>query len=128
MDGAQVFSFTLAKIPKLVRSALAAAEWTMDDVDAVVMHQANAFMLTHLAKRLKIPNEKFVLAMEEYGNTSCASIPLAMNSALAESISKKSQRLLLVGFGVGWSWGAMTLSCGPMVVPEIVRVPCQMAV
>lgn len=128
MDGAQVFSFTLAKIPKLVRSTLAAAQWNLDDVDAVVMHQANAFMLTHLAKRLKIPSEKFVLAMGNYGNTSCASIPLAINTALAEPISQKSMRLLLVGFGVGWSWGAMTLSCGPMVVPEVIQVPCPSAV
>jgi 3-oxoacyl-[acyl-carrier-protein] synthase-3 len=126
MDGAQVFSFTLAKIPKLVRSALDAANWTMDEVDAVVMHQANAFMLTHLAKRLKIPNKKFVLAMEDYGNTSCASIPLAINSALTDQLSQRSMRLLLVGFGVGWSWGAMSVSCGPMVVPEVVQVPCSL--
>ncbi len=127
MDGAQVFSFTLAKIPKLVRSALVAAEWTLDDVDAVVMHQANTFMLTHIAKRLKIPSEKLVLAMKDYGNTSCASIPLAINTALAEKISQQSMRLVLVGFGVGWSWGAMTLSCGPIVVPEVVQVPCPVA-
>lgn len=122
MDGAQVFSFTLAKIPKLVRSALDIAEWTMDEVDAVVMHQANAFMLKHLAKRLKIPSEKFVLAMENFGNTSCASIPLAINSALVDQVSQKPTRLLLVGFGVGWSWGAMTATCGPIVVPEVVQI------
>lgn len=128
MDGAQVFSFTLAKVPKLVRSALEAAKWSMEEVDAVVMHQANAYMLTHLAKRLKIPSEKFVLAMEDFGNTSCASIPLAINSALANQVSQGPVKLLLVGFGVGWSWGAMTITCGPMVVPEIIHVPNPQAV
>ncbi len=122
MDGAQVFSFTLSRVPKLVRSALSAANWTMDDVDAVVMHQANAFMLRHLAKRLKLPEEKFVLAMEHFGNTSSASIPLAINSVLADKVRERPLRLLLVGFGVGWSWGAVTLTCGPMIVPEIVKV------
>ena len=127
MDGAQVFSFTLGKIPKLVRSALNAADWTMDEVDAVVMHQANAFMLKHLAKRLKIPSEKFVLTMENFGNTSCASIPLAINTSLANQVSQQPLQLLLVGFGVGWSWGAMTLTCGPTVVPEISQVSCSVA-
>lgn len=127
MDGAQVFSFTLTRVPKVVRSTLNSAGWTMDDVDAVVMHQANKFMLEHLAKRLKIPREKLVVSMEEYGNTSCASIPVAINSALKEQISQRPLRLLLVGFGVGWSWGAMTATCGPIAIPEIMQVTSPLA-
>lgn len=123
MDGAQVFSFTLSKIPILVKQTLAAADWTMEDLDGVVMHQANHFMLSHLAKKLKIPAEKFVIAMKEYGNTSCASIPLAICSSLSPGISSQQLNLLLVGFGVGWSWGAVTLTCGPIYVPEIICVP-----
>lgn len=122
MNGAQVFSFSLERVPRLVRSALDSAKWSMDEIDAVVMHQANKFMLQHLSKRLQIPNEKFVLAMEDFGNTSCASIPLAINTALKDQVTQRPMRLLLVGFGVGWSWGAMTAICGPMAIPDVVQV------
>ena len=122
MDGAEVFSFTLTRVPRLVRSVLDNAGWTMDEVDAVVMHQANEFMLNHLAKRVKVPPEKLILAMESFGNTSCASIPLAINAKMREQISQRPMKLLLVGFGVGWSWGAVTITCGPIAVPEVVSV------
>src|SRR5690606_36152749 len=57
MDGAEVFSFALREVPKLVKASLAAQDWQIDDVDFVVFHQANAFMLQHVAKRLKLPAE-----------------------------------------------------------------------
>jgi 3-oxoacyl-[acyl-carrier-protein] synthase-3 len=86
------------------------------------MHQANQFMLKHLAKRMKLPTEKVVLALEEFGNTSSASIPLAMTHSLAVELREDSLRLLLAGFGVGLSWGAVALSCGPMIMPDLVIV------
>ena len=76
MNGPEVFAFTLREVPRVVQSALDQAAWTIDDVDAVVMHQANEFMLKHLAQRLKIPLEKLVIALQDFGNTSSASIPL----------------------------------------------------
>jgi 3-oxoacyl-[acyl-carrier-protein] synthase III len=123
MDGAEVFSFALREVPKLVKAALAAHDWQIDDVDFVVFHQANAFMLQHVAKRLKLPAQKLVLNLQRFGNTSCASIPLAMVDALRDELRSRPLRLVLVGFGVGFSWGATTAVVGPLSVPEVVRVP-----
>lgn len=120
MNGADVFAFTLRVVPSMVSKLLAAAGWLLEEVDHVVMHQANEFLLQHLAKRIKIPAEKLVLAIDGYGNTSCASIPLAMADALADELADRPQRLLLAGFGVGWSWGGVALATSPMPRPTIV--------
>lgn len=123
MNGAEVFAFTLREVPPLVKSVLSNADWSLESVDAFVMHQANRFMLHHLAKKMKLPMDKVVVALEEYGNTSSASVPLAMTHALANKLKSSELRLLLAGFGVGWSWGAVALTCGLMVMPELVVVP-----
>ena len=122
MDGAEVFSFALREVPKLVKRALAAEDWTLEDVDYVVFHQANAFMLQHIAKRLKLPAEKLVLNLQQFGNTSCASIPLALVDGLGPELRERPLNIVLVGFGVGFSWGATTAVVGPITVPELVRL------
>jgi len=127
MNGAEIFSFTLDVVPSLVKRLLAESGWNVDDVDAFVMHQANRFMLQHLSKRMKLPKDKVVLAMENYGNTSLASIPLAMTTCLADRLKAERLRLLLAGFGVGYSWGGALLSCGEMYMPELVLVPENLA-
>lgn len=121
MNGPEVFMFTLCEVPALVRNALSAANWTMADVDAVVMHQANEFMLNHLARRLKIPSNKLIVALADAGNTSCASIPLAITERIAGDLQSARRRLLLVGFRAGLSWAA-TATCGPLAAPEVVLV------
>lgn len=120
MDGAEIFAFTLTEVPKLFKAVLNAANWTIDMPDAFVMHQANQFMLQHLAKRMKLPNDKVVLALENFGNTSSASIPLALTCTLAGRLQSDSVRLVLAGFGVGLSWGAVALTCGPLVAPALI--------
>jgi 3-oxoacyl-[acyl-carrier-protein] synthase-3 len=119
MNGPEIFTFTLKEVPGMIKSLVT----DYDEVDAVVMHQANKFMLDFIAKNLKIPKDKLILTLENYGNTSSASIPLAMTVALAEKLKSTSLNLLLAGFGVGYSWGAVTLTCGPMIMPELVIVP-----
>jgi 3-oxoacyl-[acyl-carrier-protein] synthase III len=123
MDGAEVFAFTLQRVPALLQRVLSHAGESLDNIDAFVPHQANRFMLQHLAKRMKIPASKLVLTLEEYGNTSSASIPLTIvASDLGHKLKTSSQRLLLAGFGVGFSWGAAVVNCGPMAVPELVEL------
>ncbi len=119
MNGAEIFSFTLKEVPAMVKSLVT----DFNAIDAAVMHQANKFMLNHIAKRLKIPDDKVILSLENYGNTSSASIPLAITDSLSAKLRVAPLHLLLAGFGVGYSWGAVTLTCGPMVIPDIVVVP-----
>jgi len=122
MDGPEIFAFSLQRVPGLVKSILRSAGCGLDGIDIVIFHQANRFMLEHLAKRIKIPPEKYVIAMEDYGNTSSASIPMAITTTgLRERLQNSTARLLLAGFGVGFSWAATVLECGPGVFPELVE-------
>jgi 3-oxoacyl-[acyl-carrier-protein] synthase-3 len=122
MNGPEVFTFTLQRVPPLVKTVLNAAGRQMDEIDGFFFHQANRFMLEHLAKRIKIPAEKFVIALADFGNTSSASIPLAITTTpFRARIRESSLRLLLAGFGVGLSWAAVVLNCGPAVCPELVE-------
>jgi len=122
MNGAEIFAFTLREVPPLVDSLLAASHWTREQVDYFVFHQANKFMLQHLAKFMKLPLDKVPISLQEYGNTSSASIPVTINSRLAEVVRSRSVRLALAGFGVGYSWAACGLNCGPIVAPDVVLV------
>lgn len=121
MNGPEIFSFSLREIPPLINTLLDETQWSVSDVDAFIFHQANGFMLRHLMRRLKIPAEKFILALSEYGNTSSASIPLAMTHDLSRRITgKETIKLLLSGFGVGYSWGGVTIKCGAnLVLPKL---------
>ncbi len=112
MDGMEIFSFTMRAVPDLVRRTLAKAQLTMDDIDAVVFHQANQAMLEHLRKSTRIPQEKFVISLAHCGNTVSASIPIAFRDALDQGKIQPGSRVLLVGFGVGYSWGATILHWG----------------
>ncbi|HMH02010.1 MAG TPA: ketoacyl-ACP synthase III [Terriglobales bacterium] len=122
MDGPEVFAFTLREIPSLINAVLAKAGWTGDSFDALVFHQANRYMLQYLTKRMRLPPEKVVMAIENYGNTSSASIPLAITHSLANQLRLGEMRLVLAGFGVGLSWGAVTLTCGPMIISDLIKV------
>jgi 3-oxoacyl-[acyl-carrier-protein] synthase-3 len=123
MNGGEIFTFTLREVPTLVQNAREDAGWEIEDVDAFVFHQANRFMLQHLAKKMKLPQDRVVVALENFGNTSSASIPLAITHSLATRLKTESLRLMLVGFGVGYSWGAIALSCGPLILPDLILVP-----
>lgn len=105
MNGPGVFTFTLSVVPKLVGDLLAAAEMTMDDVDMIVPHQANAFMLESLRKRIRVPQEKFFVDLKTVGNTVSATIPIALARAAAQGRLKPKERVMVLGFGIGLSWG-----------------------
>lgn len=122
MDGSEIFTFTLREVPGMIKSVLQNASWTVEGVDAFVLHQANQFMLNHLAKRMKIPLDKVPLSLGEYGNTSSASIPITISHCLRSRISTEPMNLVMSGFGVGFSWGAVALRCGPIVAPPVIEV------
>jgi len=104
MNGPEIFNFTLDIVPDTVKSLLARAKLSMDDIDLFVFHQANKFMLDSLRDKIGIPEEKFYLDMEDKGNTVSATIPIAIKDALDEGRIRRGDRLMLVGFGVGYSW------------------------
>jgi len=123
MDGAEVFAFTLKRIPNLVKKALEISGKEKDDIDLFVFHQANEMMLKHLLKKCHIPPEKFIVEIDGVGNTSGASIPVAICSKQTKhDIAVKYT--MLVGFGVGLSWGAVVLDLsGTLILPlKIYRV------
>jgi 3-oxoacyl-[acyl-carrier-protein] synthase-3 len=110
MSGADIFSFTIDAVPKAVGVLLQKAEISLADVDLFVFHQANRYMLEHLRKRLKIPPEKFQLTLEHCGNTVSSTIPIALKHAALEGRLRAGSRIMVVGFGVGYSWGAAMLT------------------
>ena len=120
MDGAEIFNFTLKAVPALVRETIEIAGIPQEEYGAFLFHQANTFMLNHLAKKAKLPKEKVPINMDRYGNTSSATIPLVMTTDSAELLKSGSQRIGMFGFGVGYSWGGASLEVGPLKVCETV--------
>ena len=121
MDGGEIFNFTLRAVPPLVARTieLGAADGAKHDFH--LFHQANQFMLKHLIKKAKLTPEQAPLNIEEYGNTSCASIPLLMTTRLQDALSASRKRLGLFGFGVGYSWASASLDVGPLRVVETIE-------
>jgi len=106
MNGPEIFNFTLKVVPDAVQRLLAQAKIELKAVDLFVFHQANLYMLEHLRKKLGVPEDKFVVALADVGNTVSSTIPIALKSALAQDRVKSGCTIMLVGFGVGYSWGA----------------------
>ncbi len=106
MDGPEIFSFALETVPRAVNELLARAQLQQEEVDLFIFHQANEYMLSRLQSKLQIPDERFVVAMRNVGNTVSSTIPIAIHSCLAEGRLKPGMKIMLVGFGVGYSWGA----------------------
>ncbi|HEX3085739.1 MAG TPA: ketoacyl-ACP synthase III [Pyrinomonadaceae bacterium] len=106
MDGADVFSFALRTVPPTLQQLLEKSGMKLEDVDFIVPHQANKFVLERLRAKLKFPAEKFWIDMEDSGNTVSSTIPIALEKALGQERIKPGNRVALVGFGVGYSWGA----------------------
>lgn len=107
MNGSEIFNFTIDIVPTLVEDILDKNELLKEDIDGYVFHQANAFMLNFLRKKLKVKEEKFHYYMSEVGNTVSSTIPIVLCEKLREN--KLKGNLLLAGFGVGYSWGGCVL-------------------
>lgn len=112
MDGPAVFTFAISTVPKMLDALLEKSGLSRDNIDWFVYHQANKFILEQLARRSKIPIEKMIIDMDDLGNTVSASIPIAIHRAVNAGRIFSGQRLLLAGFGVGYSWGLCDLVWG----------------
>lgn len=111
MDGLRVFNFSIDEVPIAVKNVMAAAGVGRDDVDGLVMHQANLFILKQVAKLSGLRMDKVPVSIDRYGNTSVTSIPLTLCSEYSGRQEKLD--LLLAGFGVGLSWGVIRMPLDP---------------
>ncbi len=109
MDGQAVFKFAVKVLAEVANEVLAAAGLTAAQVDWLIPHQANVRILQATAKRLHLPPEKCIVTVAHHGNTSAASIPLALDEAVRSGRVRRGQNLLLEGVGGGFTWGAMLL-------------------
>lgn len=127
MNGAEVFNFTLREVPPLVSGIRALAGWEVADTDALVCHQANRFMVNHLARVAGFPPGKVPSEVcGRYGNQSCASIPFTLCHTLGGRLADAGAaplKLVLCGFGVGLSWGAAAIQAGGLDRAEVVEYP-----
>lgn len=110
MDGPAVFKLAVGVLEDAARAVLAKAGKTEADIDWMVPHQANIRIMQSTARKMKLPMSKVVVTVAEHGNTSAASIPLALDSAVRSGQVKKGETLLLEGVGGGFTWGAVLLT------------------
>lgn len=109
MDGHATYKFAVRTVPELIRNTAQKAELKLEELDGFILHQANVRIIESVAKTLELPMEKFFVNIEEYGNTSAASVIIALDEALERGWCKAGQKIMLVGFGAGKTWGAAIL-------------------
>jgi 3-oxoacyl-[acyl-carrier-protein] synthase-3 len=109
MDGPAVFKLAVSVLESVARAVLAKAERTAEDIDWLIPHQANIRIMQSTAKKLKLPMDKVVVTVQEHGNTSAASIPLALDQAVRDGRVKPGDTVMLEGVGGGFTWGAVLL-------------------
>lgn len=118
MDGGEIFNFTLKSVPPLIRKTLDWAGETVEAYDTFLLHQANTFMINHIAKKAKLPKDKVPINMDRYGNTSSATIPLLMTTDAADLLKSGRRKVGMFGFGVGYSWASASIDMGPLDVVD----------
>ncbi|MEG0754621.1 MAG: 3-oxoacyl-[acyl-carrier-protein] synthase III C-terminal domain-containing protein, partial [Angelakisella sp.] len=110
MDGSKVFKFAADVIPKCIDQLLEQSQMTIEEIDYIVCHQANMRIISHVYKKMKIPPEKFFVNLQDYGNTSAASIPIALDEMHNKGMLEKGNKIICVGFGSGLTWGAVLMT------------------
>lgn len=110
MDGGEVFKFATSVIVSSINKILQENNLNIDDIDYIIPHQANVRIIQYAAKKLKVNMDKFFMNIEEYGNTSGASIPIALSDMNEKGLLKKDNKIILVGFGAGLTYGASLIN------------------
>lgn len=107
MDGRQVYVFATTKVPESIEKVVTNAKLSLENVDWFILHQANSRIMDSVAQKLSVPKERFFKNIQDYGNTSAASIPMALYDASSQF--KSGDQIVLSGFGAGLTWGTMLL-------------------
>lgn len=121
MNGPDVFNFLIREVPKDVKNTLEYAETDKESIDYFVFHQANDYINSYLAKKLKLDKDKIPMSIEKFGNTSSVSIPLTIATELQDKLDEK-RKVLLCGFGVGLSWATAILNFKNCHISELVEI------
>ena len=106
MEGQEVFKFATKEVPNVINEVLAKSNVSIDDIDYLILHQANQRIIDYITKKLKIDKEKVPSNISKYGNTSSASIPILIDEMNRAGKFKDGQKVIIAGFGGGLSWGA----------------------
>ncbi|KAL5815218.1 hypothetical protein ACOSQ4_025859 [Xanthoceras sorbifolium] len=112
MNGKEVFRFAVRVVPQSIESAMSKVGLTMSSIDWLLLHQANQRILDAVATRLEVPSERVISNLANYGNTSAASIPLALDEAVRSGKVKSGHTIAAAGFGAGLTWGSVILRWG----------------
>ncbi|MEH2353682.1 beta-ketoacyl-ACP synthase 3 [Nostoc sp.] len=112
MNGKEVYRFAVQKVPEIIDKALFQANISVDQIDWLILHQANQRIIDAVAQRLNIPEHKVISNLAQYGNTSAASIPLALDEAVRQGKIKPNDIVATSGFGAGLTWGAAIFQWG----------------
>jgi 3-oxoacyl-[acyl-carrier-protein] synthase-3 len=112
MNGKEVYRFAVQKVPEIIDKALFQANLSVDQIDWLLLHQANQRIIDAVAQRLNIPEHKVISNLAQYGNTSAASIPLALDEAVRQGKIKPNDIVATSGFGAGLTWGAAIFKWG----------------
>jgi len=107
MEGNEVFKIAVNKLSEVAEETLKDCNMTSEDIDWMVPHQANIRIINAIAKRIKLPMDKIILTLDKHGNTSAASIPLALDVGVRDGRINKGDTLLFEGIGGGFSWGSI---------------------
>jgi 3-oxoacyl-[acyl-carrier-protein] synthase-3 len=109
MDGPEIFNFTLRVVAQTVQEVLEKTNQTKDEIDLFVLHQANAFVLSSLREKIGVSEDKVPILMGEWGNTVSSTIPMALIKLRENGQIGRGEKAILVGFGVGLSWGGLSV-------------------
>jgi 3-oxoacyl-[acyl-carrier-protein] synthase-3 len=112
MNGREIYRFAVEKVPEVIEKVLFHANMTSEQIDWLILHQANQRIMDSVAKRLEIPSWKVIANLAEHGNTSAASIPLALDEAVRQGKIREGDIIATSGFGAGLTWGAALFRWG----------------
>lgn len=122
LDGMNVFSFGISKGPETINRLVEKFKIDLSQIDYFLFHQANLFMNEKIRKKLKLPAEKVPYSLNNFGNTSSATIPLTMCTEISEILSNSKNKIIACGFGVGLSWGSVYFETEDIICSELIEI------